>query len=174
MVGAFFWAASSIGRSKSMPETVTPRRASSIATRPVPHPASKTVSGRYPMTKLASPWTSAPDAASRSNRSSYLAPRGASCSLHRLVTSGVCPRRCPDGRQRPVDLMTFRRLKTATTIPDIDPQTSRGSNNPEKMGRSDQCLDCGLTPASGRGYFNPQHRGTLIRRTNWSLETGGE
>src|SRR5690606_834042 len=55
--------------------TSMPRSTSSIATRPVPQPASSTVDGSNPQMKSASPWIERPAAARRAHRSSYSAPR---------------------------------------------------------------------------------------------------
>ncbi len=60
-------ARSSMSGSASTPTTSMPRRASSMATRPVPQPASSTDVGASEATKSASPWTSSPAA----NRASY-------------------------------------------------------------------------------------------------------
>ena len=55
MNGALFRATASIAGSKSIPTTSSPRRANSIATRPVPQPASKTRCRPSDATRLASP-----------------------------------------------------------------------------------------------------------------------
>ena len=55
--GALARARSSMAGSRSTPVTAMPRRASSTATRPVPHPASSTVAGASDATRSASPWT---------------------------------------------------------------------------------------------------------------------
>ncbi|OLT20714.1 hypothetical protein BJF78_09045 [Pseudonocardia sp. CNS-139] len=56
--------------SASTPSTAIPRRASSIATRPVPHPPSSTDAGPYAVTRSASPCGLCPAAAIRRQRSS--------------------------------------------------------------------------------------------------------
>ena len=83
--GAFWRAASSMPGSMSTPTTSRPRRLSSMATLPVPHPASSTEPAPKDSTKEASPCMSAPLAASSSNLRSYAAPRGTSPVIHRLV-----------------------------------------------------------------------------------------
>ncbi len=59
---------SNIDVSTSAPTTSIPCEASAMATRPVPQPASSTVAGSYARTNVASPCTSAPEAARRSKR----------------------------------------------------------------------------------------------------------
>ena len=68
--GALARAASSMASSTSTPTTGWPRRLSSMATRPVPHPASRTEPGRRKSTSAASPCMSMPAAARSSKRRS--------------------------------------------------------------------------------------------------------
>src|SRR6476469_9064587 len=72
--GAFARAPASIAASASTPVTENPRRDNSIATRPVPHPASSTRrqpdSASSDSTRSASPWTLWPFAASVVHRAS--------------------------------------------------------------------------------------------------------
>ena len=68
--GAFRRAWSSIAGSRSTPTTSMPRAASSIATRPVPQPASSTEAGSNRHTRSASPWIDLPSAARARHRAS--------------------------------------------------------------------------------------------------------
>src|SRR5215213_5754404 len=75
--GALAVAFSNMDGSRSTPTTSRPRRASSMATRPVPQPASSTDPTAPPseITKSASPWMFSPSAASSAHRLSYVAAR---------------------------------------------------------------------------------------------------
>src|SRR4029077_11572510 len=76
--GALARAAESIPGSASRPTTSRPRRASSMATRPVPQPASSTERTPSPSTNVASPCMSIPAAAMAAKRPSHSRPRASS------------------------------------------------------------------------------------------------